>query len=268
MPKPLTPFNILLLEEDPQQTEIYSGMIREVVNCRIDVMSRAGEGFDWIGRSNYHLVVIDSPSKAGIVPHDNGGMALLEQIKRISPVTSVILISEYASVEQAVAAIKLGAEDYLKKPFSPESFQLAVRRGLDRKMVFDENSGASSFLNLLNSCQMISASLEQNKIFGIIRSYLSRELKSGHSAIYALHEGVPVHVDASGSDRALEEILDIALHASNPMRPLAESTDFFRFVERCVPDSQITSVFVFLRRDRRQWMRLKVEFACLKRRSR
>ena len=98
--------------------------------------------------------------------------AILEQIKRISPVTSVILISEQGTVEQAVAAIRLGAEDYLKKPFNLEAFKLAVKRGLDRKAVFGGESGVSNFFNLLNSCQMISATLEQKKIFGIVQSYL------------------------------------------------------------------------------------------------
>jgi diguanylate cyclase (GGDEF)-like protein len=218
-----TPYHVLLIEEDPKQAEIYLELIREVADCKVDVMTQMESTFDWVGRSNYHLVVVDGES----------GLPLLEQIKRLSPVTSVILISEHAAVEQAVAAIRMGAEDYLKKPFNPESFQLAVKRGLDRKTVFGENAGASSFLNLLNSCQMISASLDSKKIFGIIRSYLSRELKSGHSAIYSLQGGVPVRIEGEGSgDRAMEEVLEIALHASNPLRPLSDSQEFYRFVER------------------------------------
>ncbi|MGZ6371746.1 MAG: hypothetical protein ACXWPM_13395, partial [Bdellovibrionota bacterium] len=64
-PDPVIPahYNILLIEEDPNQKVIYSQMIREIVECKIDVMSGiSANTFDYIGRSNYHLVVIDEPS--------------------------------------------------------------------------------------------------------------------------------------------------------------------------------------------------------------
>src|SRR5687768_5849124 len=115
-----TNYHVLLVEEDPKQIELYSDLIREVAPCKIDVMSPSRASFDWIMRSNYHLVVID----------DARGLTLLEQVRRLSPVTSVIMMSANATVEQAVAAIRLGAEDYLKKPVKVEAFQLAIKRGL------------------------------------------------------------------------------------------------------------------------------------------
>ena len=240
------PYNVLLVEEDPKQGELYADLIREVAECKVDVLSRLDESIDWIARSNYHLVVIDNSPLAAASGAAGGGpptstptgFALLEQIKRISPVTSVIVISDRATVEQAVAAIRMGAEDYLKKPFNLENFQLAVKRGLDRKAVFGEGVGVSNFLNLLNSCQMISASLEQKKIFGIVQSYFSRELKCAYSAIYTLREtdSAPVRVTSGAKepdqDRAMQEVLEIALHASNPMAALAKSNESYRFIER------------------------------------
>jgi two-component system, cell cycle response regulator len=240
-----TPYHVLLIEEDPKQTELYADLIREVANCKVDVMSRVESSFDWIGRSNYHLVVIDSTTTSSPSGGMNG-LTLVEQIKRVSPVTSVILVSEQATIEQAVAAVRLGAEDYLKKPFNLETFKLAVKRGLDRKMIFGENTGASSFLNLLNSCQMISASLEENKIFWVIQSYLLRELKSSHSAIYTLNDSEPMRIDEATNDgrrdRAMEEILDIALHASNPLLKMVEGGESVRLTER----GQLTpGLFIF-----------------------
>jgi diguanylate cyclase (GGDEF)-like protein len=245
-------YNVLLIEEDLKQTELHSDLIREVSpDCQVDVLSRVESSFDWVENFNYHLIVIDASSSVGHPSAGTGdGLALLERIKRMSPVTSVIVISDNATVEEAVAAIRLGAEDYLKKPFSLESFQLAVKRGLDRKAIFGSNTGASSYLNLLNSCQMVSASLEQNKIFGIIQSYFSRELRADHSAVYTLkgagEEATSVRVDEDvvdeRKDRAMEEVLDIALHASNPLPKMVQAGEFFRFIDR----GQLTpGLFVF-----------------------
>ena len=222
------PYNVLLIEEDPKQTEHYSDIIREVATCKVDVISRVDNFLEWVGQWNYHLVVIDCSGMAA-----DAGLSLLEQIKRMSPVTSVIVISEQASVEEAVSAIRMGAEDYLKKPFNLESIKLAIKRGLDRKAILGEDSSASSFLNLLNSCQMISASLEQNRIFSIIQSYFTRELRGLHSAVYSLQGDDPIRVDEStGNDRAMQEILDIALQASNPLPRMREADEQFRFIER------------------------------------
>ncbi|MGK5082496.1 diguanylate cyclase [Bdellovibrionota bacterium FG-1] len=232
MPNPSETYHILLVEEDPNQTELYSDLIREVAECRLDVLSRLDAVSEWVARANYQLVVADVSSLSGASALD-----LLEQVKQMSPVTSVILISENATIEQAVATIRMGADDYLKKPFGIEAFQLGVKRGLDRKTVFGSDAGVSQFLNLLNSCQMISASLEQPRILANVQSYLARELKCGHAAIYILKDrGQSERIDFYSRDgirdRAMEEVLEIALHASSPLPRMAESGDYYRFVER------------------------------------
>jgi diguanylate cyclase (GGDEF)-like protein len=248
-------YHVLLIEEDPKETELYSDLIREVDHCRVDVMSRLENSFDWISRSNYHLVVIDASlrkSGNGALTGGTDGLAILEQIKRISPVTSVILISEQGTVEQAVAAIRLGAEDYLKKPFNLEGFKLAVKRGLDRKALFGGDVGVSNVFHLLNSCQMISATLEQGKIFGIVQSYFSRELRCDHTAIYQLVPGSEqpelVRADATPdgreghTDRAMEEIIDISLQATRPIPGMLEQNEYTKFIER----GQLTpGLFIF-----------------------
>src|SRR5262249_40019267 len=60
-----------------------------------------------------------------------GGMDLLRQIKSMSPQTAVILLTGFGTVQSAVEAMKLGAFDYLLKPFSAEDLDTVVRRALD-----------------------------------------------------------------------------------------------------------------------------------------
>jgi two-component system cell cycle response regulator len=242
MPTPDNSYRVLLIEADPNETEVYSDLIREVADCTVDVVNNADNSFEWISASNYHLVVVDASAS------ELDGLGIVEQIKWISPVTSVILVSERASIEQAVAAIRLGAEDYLEKPFNIESFRLAVKRGLDKKALFGTgNSDVSQFFNLLNSCQMISASLDQGKIFNVLRSYLSRELDCDHTAIYSITPSddpanQAVKMVEGNFDRAMQEIMDIVLQASNPLPKMVAANEYSRFVDR----SQLTpGLFVF-----------------------
>lgn len=78
----------------------------------------AGGGFD---------LVITDLKLPGI-----DGLALLRELGRRAPRTPVVLITAYGTVEQAVAAMKLGAFDFLCKPFSPHDLLHLVARATDR----------------------------------------------------------------------------------------------------------------------------------------
>ncbi|MDI6839701.1 MAG: response regulator [bacterium] len=61
------------------------------------------------------------------------GMDVLKKIKEINPDTIVIVITGYATVESAVEAMKLGAYDYIPKPFTPEELRIVIRRALEKR---------------------------------------------------------------------------------------------------------------------------------------
>jgi DNA-binding NtrC family response regulator len=61
---------------------------------------------------------------------DIGGMRVLRDVKRVKPRLPVVIITGYATVRSAVQAMKLGAADYLEKPFTPEQLLKAVKSAL------------------------------------------------------------------------------------------------------------------------------------------
>ena len=67
------------------------------------------------------------------------GMRLLEQIRRTSPATIVIMITAFASVDTAVRALKLGAADYVTKPINPEELSHVVAQALAQRRLREEN---------------------------------------------------------------------------------------------------------------------------------
>ncbi len=67
------------------------------------------------------------------------GLDLLRRIKRDSPETAVILMTAYATIENAVEAMRAGAYDYLPKPFSLEQAQHVVQRALEVQKLRTEN---------------------------------------------------------------------------------------------------------------------------------
>ena len=67
-----------------------------------------------------------------------GGFDVLEAVKARAPSTEVVMMTGYATVADAVRAMKSGAYDYLEKPFDPDAAALVVARAAERKRLRDE----------------------------------------------------------------------------------------------------------------------------------
>ncbi len=68
-----------------------------------------------------------------------GGMKLLQEVQHTHPATAVVLLSAFGSVQDAVAAMRQGAADFLGKPFAPEQVLVAVDRALEKAALQKEN---------------------------------------------------------------------------------------------------------------------------------
>ncbi|MBK7093048.1 MAG: sigma-54-dependent Fis family transcriptional regulator [bacterium] len=75
------------------------------------------------------------------------GIELLEKVRNFEPTLKVVLMTAYATVPQAVEAVKLGAFDYLTKPFDDEQLLLTIGKALKFKKLEDENSRLKAELN-------------------------------------------------------------------------------------------------------------------------
>lgn len=116
---------ILIIDDELAPREA----LRMVLKDRYLVSTATGarEGIDVMAQSPADLVVLDI-----MMPGMNGVVALGE-IKKRHPDTEVILLTAYASLDTAKSAIRLGAFDYLTKPFDKDEVINVVGRGLEKK---------------------------------------------------------------------------------------------------------------------------------------
>jgi len=91
----------------------------------VDVAANAREGITLTQTNRYDLVLTDL-KMPGI-----DGMDFLVEMKRNQPDAKVIMITGYSTVEHAVKALKLGAYNYIEKPFTPDTLIAAVREALN-----------------------------------------------------------------------------------------------------------------------------------------
>ncbi|MBW2222493.1 MAG: response regulator [Deltaproteobacteria bacterium] len=118
------------------------------------------EGFKKMEEETYDLVIADL-KMPGI-----SGMEVLKKIKKNDPDISVIMITGYPTPETAVEAMKLGAFDYLPKPFTPAELISVVNKAIEEKKVLIETKHLESAYQ--DATKAISSSLNLNEVLELI----------------------------------------------------------------------------------------------------
>jgi len=83
-------------------------------------------GLELVLNNPYDVLLLDMKLK------DMDGMKILETVKKIKPEVYVIVITGYSTVKNAVTAMKLGANDYISKPFSENDIAIAIANGIQK----------------------------------------------------------------------------------------------------------------------------------------
>ncbi|HET9599324.1 MAG TPA: sigma-54 dependent transcriptional regulator [Anaeromyxobacteraceae bacterium] len=129
------------------------------------------------------------------------GLAVLEEAKRVRPEASYVVMTAYATVDTAVAAMKLGAYDYLVKPFDPEELSVLVQRIVSQQALVRENEQLRRALKReYGFHDLVSKNAAMQRVFE-----LARVAARSASTILILGE--------SGSGK---EVLARAIHEESP----------------------------------------------------
>ncbi|GAB6061899.1 sigma-54-dependent transcriptional regulator [Deferrisoma palaeochoriense] len=122
---------ILLVEDDP----LYAGMLFEALERAGHPVAHAGtvaEAVELLEREAFGVALLD------VRLPDGDGLALLRTLLELQPGCSALVMTGHASVESAVEAMKIGAQDYLPKPFPTEVILLKLERLLRTREVEEE----------------------------------------------------------------------------------------------------------------------------------
>ncbi len=133
------------------------------------------------------------------------GIALLRTVKEVSPETVVIMITAHATAESAVEAMKLGAYDYIMKPFKVDEIKLVIQKALEKRSLRNENillkremESRLGFDNFIGACEPMQ------KVFTLIRQVAdtsSTILISGESGTGKELVARAIHGNSARKDR-------------------------------------------------------------------
>ncbi|MBU0712129.1 sigma-54 dependent transcriptional regulator [bacterium] len=127
------PARILIVDDEPYICEVLTEILLDE-NYKSDSATNGNEAIEKFHSGLYDLVLLDIGMPV------MGGIDVLKQLLRIDPTITVIMATAQRDIETVVEAIKIGAEDYILKPFNDITIiKTAVQKALKLKAVKDEN---------------------------------------------------------------------------------------------------------------------------------
>jgi heterodisulfide reductase subunit A2 len=116
-----TEFNILVVDDELSLRDSLKEWLEEE-DFSVDMAASGKDAIDKLSQKTYQLMLTD------IKMPQMSGVELLKKAKAVQPNLSVVMMTAYATVETAVEAMKIGAIDYLVKPFDPDTLVPMVIR--------------------------------------------------------------------------------------------------------------------------------------------
>jgi DNA-binding NtrC family response regulator len=129
----------------------------------VDFVQGGGEALRKVDENNYDIIILD------IMMPKIDGLEVLQQVKERHPDIEVIMVTGLSQIQTAVKSMKLGAFDYLSKPFDPDELKHVVDRALERRRLLQENRDLKNETNSKYRFEnIIGASPQMQSVYRLI----------------------------------------------------------------------------------------------------
>jgi UDP-3-O-[3-hydroxymyristoyl] N-acetylglucosamine deacetylase len=178
---------VLVVDDEERIRSSLRGILSDEGFRVVDTGDASGV-LDVIARENPEVVLLD------VWMPELDGIELLRRIKRGNPRTHVIMISGHANIQNAVAATRLGAADFIEKPFSVSGLLASLEQVLGR-----DNGGSPTVSQLAESKVMARQRLRHAPVQAVAQRTIARSLVLGGQGLHSgLKTGVILHPAPAG----------------------------------------------------------------------
>jgi len=129
----MTATRILVVDDDDSVLALCADALRGLENVEVALENRSSQAADRLAKESFDLLISDIR-----MPEING-IELLEQARRSDPSIAALIITGYPAIETVIDSMRLGATDYLAKPFQAERLLASVRGVLENRKLREEN---------------------------------------------------------------------------------------------------------------------------------
>ncbi len=173
-------YRVLVVDDEESITYLVKTELEDLPEFEVDTALSGSDAINLIQSKVYDVVLLD------VKMPRIGGVEVLKYIKDHSPTTQVIILTNVVDVKTAIETTKLGAYDFVSKPYEPDELLATVRRALEHKqlLIDKEVNQLERPVELIGECQ-------------IFKDIVSKAIKLASSEAFVLIQG------ASGTGKEL-----------------------------------------------------------------
>jgi DNA-binding NtrC family response regulator len=162
-------WHILVVDDEEAMTESLAAWLRED-GYSVDTAASGREAIEKARAREYAIYFVDLKMPGGL-----DGIETMMEIRKLQPEASVIIITAYATVDTAIAAMKEGAQEYVVKPCHPQEISLLVERIIRVKNLQRENAILRRKLTRqYRFHDLVSKSARMAELFELVREVASQ----------------------------------------------------------------------------------------------
>jgi putative nucleotidyltransferase with HDIG domain len=170
----------LIVEDDPMVSSFCTRLL-QMRGYTVRTAFNGREALNILKNHQFDLVLTD------LQMPEMGGMALLREMRHHYPDIDTIMFTAYATVETAREALKLGAFDYLTKPFSVDELERTVRRAIEWRRVRQERQRLSEVVALYEISRTFTSTLDTETAVREIVELLWRRFSPAALSLSLVH---------------------------------------------------------------------------------
>jgi len=155
--------SVLVVDDEASIREFLQIMLKRE-KMHVEIASNGKEALQKLAQQDFDMIISD------LQMPEIGGLELLAKVKEKDPEAIVMMITAFGSMETAVEAMKLGAYDYLSKPFKIDDVKIRIRKALEKRVLVRENSRLRKELGERYSYSSIVGSApSMQRVFDLIK---------------------------------------------------------------------------------------------------
>jgi DNA-binding NtrC family response regulator len=134
-------YNLLIVDDEEPLRVILESELSDSEEFSVDTAEDGGQAINKIQQKVYDIILLDirMPRVSGI--------EVLKFVQEYTPTTQVIILTNYADIKTAIETIKMGAYDFLAKPYDIEELYNTIHRAIERRQLFIDNKLMKSELS-------------------------------------------------------------------------------------------------------------------------
>ena len=153
---------ILVIDDEDVVREVFQRLLKSE-GYHAELCTSGEEGLKLVREREFDAVVLD------VMMNGIGGLATLQELRKTDSDVPVIMVTAYASMENAIECMKQGAFDYITKPFKNDEVMLSIQKAIEQRILLRENKNLKSQLKGIYGFENIVGHSEQmKKVFDLV----------------------------------------------------------------------------------------------------